>query len=193
VKLPLPEPFLGSPKLKDFEVFVSNALHWLKINCMLGATSNELQLIFLGTHLNGEAQEWYMHNVESSTHIIQQWNLETAILGLQCRFLPTLMHRHVASDFDTVRQGSSTVQELYNLMNKLADRMIHLPNNYTFRQRLIEALRPSISTKVLELGYNAEQHELQQLYMTAKQLDEAKLYTSAYNKASEQPRVVQTT
>jgi hypothetical protein len=100
---------------------------------MLGAASNDLQLIFLGTCLNSEAQEWYMHNVESSTRIIQQWNLETAILSLQHRFLPTLMHRHAASDFDMVRQGSGTVQELYNLMNKLADRMIHSPNDYTFR------------------------------------------------------------
>jgi hypothetical protein len=40
--------------------------------------------------------------------------------------------------------------------------------------------------KVLELGYNAKRHKLQQLCMTAKQLDEAKLYTSTYNKASEQ-------
>jgi hypothetical protein len=94
VKLPLPEPYLGSPKLEDLEVFMSNALHWLKINCMLGAASNELQLIFLGTHLSGEAQEWYMRNVESSTCIIQQWNLETMILGLQHRFLPILRHRH---------------------------------------------------------------------------------------------------
>jgi hypothetical protein len=145
VKLPLPEPYSGSPKLKVFEVFMSNTLHLLKINCMLGAASNDLQLIFLGTRLNGEAQEWYMCNVESSTHIIQQWNLETAILGLQHRFMPTLMHRHAASDFDAVCQGSGTVQELYNLMNKLADRMIHLPDNYTFRRRFIKALQPSIS------------------------------------------------
>jgi hypothetical protein len=50
---------------------------------------------------------------------------------------------------------------------------------------------------VLELSYNAEQHKFQQLYMTAKQLDEAKLYTSMYNKASlqgsEQQQVVQIT
>jgi hypothetical protein len=56
---------------------------------MLGATSNELQLIFLGTRLFGEAQEWYMRNVDSSMHIVQQWNLETAILGLQHRFAYT--------------------------------------------------------------------------------------------------------
>jgi hypothetical protein len=197
VKLLLPEPYSGSPKLEDFEDFMSNALYSLKINCLLGAASNELQLIFLGTRLNGEAQEWYMRNVESSTRIVQQWNLETKILGLQHRFLPTLTHRHAASDFDVVCQGSGTVQELYNLMNKLVDQMIHPPDNYTFRQRFIEALRPSISTMVLELGYNAERHELQQLYITAKQLDEAKLYTSAYNKASsqggEQQQVVQIT
>jgi hypothetical protein len=81
-KLLLLKPYLGSPKLEDFEDFMSNALHWLKINCMLGTASNELQLIFLGTHLNGEAQEWYMRNVESSTCIVQQWNLETVILSL---------------------------------------------------------------------------------------------------------------
>jgi hypothetical protein len=40
--------------------------------------------------------------------------------------------------------------------------------------------------KVQELGYNAKRHDLQQLYITAKQLDEAKLYTSVYNRAAAQ-------
>jgi hypothetical protein len=62
--------------------------------------------------------------------------------------------------------------------------MVHPPDEYTVRRWFIEALRPSISTKVLELGYNAKRHELQQLYITAKQLDEAKLYTSIYNRAA---------
>jgi hypothetical protein len=70
-------------------------------------------------------------------------------------------------------------------MNKLAEQMVHLPNAYTFRWRFIEALQPSISIRVLELGYNTEQ------------LDEAKLYTSVYNKAASQGGnqqwVVQTT
>jgi hypothetical protein len=48
----------------------------------------------------------------------------------------------------------------------------------------VEALRPSISTKVLELSYNTEQHLLQQLYTTAKQLEERKLYMTLYNKAA---------
>jgi hypothetical protein len=108
-----------------------------------------------------------------------------------------LTHRHAASDFDVVHQGNGTVKELYNLMKKLAEQIVHLPNTYTFRQRFIQALWLSISTRVLELGYNAKQHDIQQLYTTAKQLDEAKWYTSVYNKAAsqggDQQQVMQTT
>jgi hypothetical protein len=43
------------------------------------------------------------------------------------------MHRHAASDFDAMCQGSGTVQELYNIMHKLAEWMIHPPDEYTFR------------------------------------------------------------
>jgi hypothetical protein len=81
-------------------------------------------------------------------------------------------------------QGNSTVQELYNQMSKLAEQMVYLPDAYTVRQWFLEALWPSISMKVLELSYNAEQHLFQQLYTTAKQLEEAKLYMTVYNKAT---------
>jgi hypothetical protein len=67
-------------------------------------------------------------------------------------------------------------------MNKLAEQIVCLLDTYTFRQ----ALQLSISTKVLELGYNAERHDIQQLYITAKQLDEVKLYISIYNRAAMQ-------
>jgi hypothetical protein len=99
---------------------------------MLGTASQDWQFTILGMHLTGEAQEWYMCNVKLSTWTIQTWNLETTILSLQHRFLPTLMHRHAAMDFDPVHQSNGTVQELYNLMIKLAEWMLHLPDEYTF-------------------------------------------------------------
>jgi hypothetical protein len=131
VKIMLPDPYSGSSKLKDFKIFITSMLRWLKLNCMLGTASQDWQLTVMGTHLTGEAQEWYMHNVESLTRTIQAWNLETAVLGLQHRFLLTLMHRHAAMDFDAVHQGNGTVQELYNLMIKLAEQMVHPPDEYT--------------------------------------------------------------
>jgi hypothetical protein len=66
------------------------------------------------------------------------------------------MHRHTAANFDAMHQGNSTVQELYNQMSKLVEQMVHPPNAYTIRRQFLEALQPSISMKVLELGYNAE-------------------------------------
>jgi hypothetical protein len=126
---------LGSTKLEDFKDFVFNILCWLKTNGMLGAASSKWQLTFLGTHLNSKAQEWYMWNIELPTWVIQCWSLETAVLSLQHRFLLKLMHRHTAADFYTVCQGNSTVQELYNQMNKLAEHIVHLPDAYTIRQR----------------------------------------------------------
>jgi hypothetical protein len=83
IKIPLPGCYMGSAKLEDFEDFVFNILRWLKLNGMLGAASGEWQLTLLGTCLTGEAQEWYMRNVESPTRAIQHWTLEAAILGLQ--------------------------------------------------------------------------------------------------------------
>jgi hypothetical protein len=99
---------------------------------MLGTASQDWQLTVLGTCLTSKAQEWYMCNVELSTWTIQIWNLETMILSLQCRFLLMLTYRHVAMDFDAMCQGNGTVQELYNLMVKLAEWIIHQPDKYTF-------------------------------------------------------------
>jgi hypothetical protein len=56
VKILLPDSYAGSAKLKDFEIFISNMLCWLKINCMLKAAGQDWQLTFLGTHLIGKAQ-----------------------------------------------------------------------------------------------------------------------------------------
>jgi hypothetical protein len=67
-----------------------------------------------------------------------------------------LMHRHIAADFDAMRQGNSTVQELYNQMSKLVEQIVYPPDAYTITQQFLEGLRPSISMKVLELSYNAK-------------------------------------
>jgi hypothetical protein len=67
IKIPLPRCYSDSAKLKDFEDFIFNILHWLKLNGMLGAASGEWQLTLLGTCLTGKAQEWHMRNVESPT------------------------------------------------------------------------------------------------------------------------------
>ena len=64
IKLDHLETYAGSSDLKEFKVFIAGILRWLKMNCLLGETSIEMQVNYLGTCLTGEAQEWFYRNVE---------------------------------------------------------------------------------------------------------------------------------
>ena len=64
VKLDHPETSADGSDLKEFEVFIAGILRWLKMNCLLGETSIEMQVDYLGTCPTGEVQEWFYRNVE---------------------------------------------------------------------------------------------------------------------------------
>ena len=146
------------------------------MNCLLGETSIEMQVNYLGTHLTGEAQEWFYRNVERFDRQVREWTLETVAQGLQRRFLHTLTHHHASNMFDMVSQGTKTVQEVLNNLKKYAVRMIHLPNVYTFRKQFVSALRDSLRNEVLKKGYNAKFSTINQLYETAHMIEEASCY-----------------
>ena len=64
IKLDHPETYAGGSDLKEFEVFIAGILRWLKMNCLLGETSTDMQVDYLGTRLTGKAQEWFYRNIE---------------------------------------------------------------------------------------------------------------------------------
>ena len=90
VKLAHPETYSGGSDLEEFETFATGILRWLKMNCLLGATSVETQVDYVGACLTGEAQEWFLQNMEQFNHLVCNWNLEMVMQGLQKRFLHTL-------------------------------------------------------------------------------------------------------
>ena len=57
IKLDHPETYMGNSDLEEFEVFVAGILRWLKMNCLLGEDSIDMQVNYLGTCLTGKAQE----------------------------------------------------------------------------------------------------------------------------------------
>ena len=146
------------------------------MNCLLGETSIEMQVDYLGTRLTGEAQEWFYRNVERFDHQVCEWTLEMVAQGLKRRFLHTLTHHHASNKFDTVSQGNKTVQEVLNNLKKYAARMIHLPNVYMFHKWFVSALHDSLCNEVLKKGYNAEFSTIDQLYETARMIEEASCY-----------------
>ena len=96
--------------------------------------------------------------------------------GLQRRFLHTLTHHHTSNKFDTVSQGTKTVQEVLNDLKKYAAWKIHPPDIYTFHPRFVSALCDLLCNEVLKKGYNAEFSTIDQLYETAHMIEEASHY-----------------
>ena len=135
-----------------------------------------MQVNYLGTRLTGKAQEWFYRNVEQFDHQVREWTLETVAQGLQRRFLHTLTHHHESNKFDTVSQGTKTVQEVLNDLKKYATWMIHLPDVCTFHKRFVSALHDSLCNEVLKKGYNAEFSTIDQLHETACMIEEASHY-----------------
>ena len=144
------------------------------MNCLLGETSVDMQVDYLGTCLTGKVQEWFYRNVERFD--CQVCTLETVAQGLQRRFLHTLTHHHMSNKFDTVSQGNKTIQEVLNDLKKYATWMIHLPDVYTFHKQFILALHDLLYNEVLKKGYNAKFSTIDQLYETARMIEEASCY-----------------
>ena len=96
---------MGGSDLEEFKVFIASILRWLKMNCLLGETSIDMQVDYLDTHLTGEVQEGFYRNVERFDCQVCEWTLEMVAQGLQGRFLHTLTHHHMSNKFDTVSQG----------------------------------------------------------------------------------------
>ena len=167
---------MGSSDLEEFEVFIAGILRWLKMNCLLGETSIEMQVDYLGTRLTGKVQECFYRNVEQFDHQVREWTLEMVVQGLQRRFLHALTHHHTSNKFDTVSQGTKTVQKVPNNLKKYATWMIHPPNVYTFHKWFILELRDLLCNEVLKKGYNAEFSAIDQLYETAHMIEEASCY-----------------
>ena len=70
--MPHPEPYSGEADLERFEVFVAALLRWLSLNLLLGSdrVSTLTQVRYLGNCLKGDAQEWYVWNVEHHDRVV---------------------------------------------------------------------------------------------------------------------------
>ena len=82
----------------------------------------------------------------------------------------------MSNKFDTVSQGTKTIQEFLNDLKKYAVQMIHLPDIYTFHKWFISALHDLLCNEVLKKGYNAKFSTINQLYETARMVEEASCY-----------------
>ena len=151
IKMPHPEPYSGEADLEKFEVFITALLRWLLLNLLLGSdqASTLTQVRYLGNCLKGDAQEWYIRNIKHHDRVVCEWTLEFALIEMQKHFLHSLMHRYASMTYETTRQGSGTVQDLLNRLNKLTTHMVQKLEDYTQQKQFLVALCDLLHREVL--------------------------------------------
>ncbi|KIJ44782.1 hypothetical protein M422DRAFT_251769 [Sphaerobolus stellatus SS14] len=174
VKMGNPPTYNGERKLEKFENWVANVLRYMSLYNLLGPRAGKIQIQFLGQCLVDEAQEWFYWQVERFDREVKHWDLESVMMGLQKWFMPTLSLNKVAVNYDRLMQGNMTMQQLHQELTKLAKQMVELPNVYSYRQRFMDALKPSIREEVLGKGFTAEFTKIDVLVAEAVMLDNAK-------------------
>ncbi|KIJ35358.1 hypothetical protein M422DRAFT_262319 [Sphaerobolus stellatus SS14] len=165
VKMGNPPTYSSEHNLEKFESWVAS----------------KVQLQFLGQCLTDETQEWFYRQVERFDQEIKHWDLESIIMGLQKWFMPTLSMNKVAVNYDSIMQGSITMQQLHQELSKLAKQMIELPDAYSYWRRFMNALKPDIREQVLKKRFTPEFSSIDELVDEAVMLDNVKCYTYGYN------------
>ena len=104
-----------------------------------------------------------------------------------------MTHHHMSNKFDTVSQGTKTVQEVLNNLKKYVAWMIHPPDIYTFHKQFVLALCDLLRNEVLKKGYNAKFSTIDQLYKTARMIEKASCYNHGMQCAENMHTAARTT
>ena len=143
----------------------------------------------MGNCLKGDAQEWYVRNIEHHDRVVCEWTLESALIEMQKHFLHSLTHRYALTTYETTRQGSGTVQDLLNRLNKLTTCIVQKLDNYTQRKRFLVALCDPLRREVLTRGHTTEFSRMVDLVSTASQVEDAMQYNMGARQSEVQHRV----
>src|SRR6266481_9164864 len=78
--------------------------------------------------------------------------------------------------YKTTQQGSGTVQDLLNRLNKFAVCMVQRPDEYTQRKHFLAALREPLHREVLTRGHTVEFSQMAELFLTAEKIEDTMCY-----------------
>ena len=98
---------------------------------MLGPDAYQYQVSFIDTRLDGKALEWFDKMVEPLKYQGNPMTLEQVVSGLYGQYIPSLARREASNKFESIRQGTLSIQEFTTELELYASRMIQRPDAYT--------------------------------------------------------------
>src|ERR1051326_8547802 len=100
-------------------------------------------------------------------------------MGLQKWFMPTQSLHKIALQYDTLTQGTRTVQELHQDLLRLAKQMVEMPNEYSYKCRLMAVMKSDIHGHLIKEGFTPEFSRSTDILEAAINYDDASRYYSS--------------
>ena len=188
VKVKDPDSWSGGRDLEKFKDWLYAMFRWLRISRLGGPGLESLRVSHFCYHLHGEAGRWVQDNVEGVHRRKRTWTLLEVVMGLYHYFIHETAIQDATERFETARYRTNT-EDYYQTLARLASRMIHPPDWYTFRTRLMEGLPSDILDKILSKGITAETSNTATIVAEARIAEDTKLIKLRYErKARERAR-----
>ena len=194
LRLPTPSKYAGQSDIETFDAWLMDVLRWLKLNDCAGPDKEPDRIAVIGIYLSDNASAWYRDSVESVTRRRPTWTFPDIITGLFDRFIyESSIQVATKQFFEAKYTTSSGVLGFYFELERYASRMIHAPDNYTFKRQLLQQLPRSIRTKTIENGGTAERATIREILELARRAEDAektnRTYDSQHHTASASARI----
>jgi hypothetical protein len=173
LRIPPPEAYSGSEDIEAFNSWLQGLLRWLSLNHCGGPERDQERSKLTAVFLKDKASAWYLDNVDSVTRRRRQWTFKKIITGLYDRFIHESSIQTATTKFHEVKYtANSGVRGFYHDLERYAARMIHAPDQYTFKTHLMMGLPMAIRDVVLKKGATAETAPLRRILRYAEYAEE---------------------
>jgi hypothetical protein len=176
-KMGEPTKYSGNRNHDVFLQWLNQFLNWLRSHYHCGDEADYSRLNFLGNYLEGAAADWFAADVDNPDRMsIEPMKFIDAICSMHRRFVRTATANNAVTQYDKVEYSTSDgVEGFYYKLDKMANRMVERPNDYSFRLRLFEGLPAWIYDTLLERNILPEFCNLEDIRENARQVEELRL------------------
>ena len=175
LKLSPPTSYEGGSDIEVFDAWLAQLCRWLRLARIVGPASDSERVDVLGQVLAGPAQLWYNTVVDSPQRVERDWDFESAVVALYCRFVHQSTELTAIERFESVKYTKTGgARQLATDIGKYAGRMATVPDEYTMRRRFWFSL-PREMTKIMGTikSFSAERNSFPELINAAVDIEDA--------------------
>ena len=175
LKLSPPTSYEGGSDIEVFDAWLAQLCRWLRLARIVGPASDSERVDVLGQVLAGPAQLWYNTVIDSPQRVERDWDFESAVVALYCRFVHQSTELTAIEKFESVKYTKTGgARQLATDIGKYAGRMATVPDEYTMRRRFWFSL-PREMTRIMGTikSFSAERNTFPELINAAVDIEDA--------------------